>query len=74
MKKKSKIVVISHIGRPNGKWIGDLSSLKPVCENLKKKLNQNIKLISKNIFTLKKENLFTNSDDKNTFFRKYKIL
>ena len=66
IEKKSKIVVISHIGRPNGKWIGDLS-LKPVCENLKKKLNQNIKLISKNIFTLKKENLFMNSDDKILF-------
>ena len=25
IEKKSKIVVISHIGRPNGKWIGDLS-------------------------------------------------
>ena len=37
IEKKSKIVVISHIGRPNGKWIGDLS-LKPVCENLKKNL------------------------------------
>ena len=66
IEKKSKIVVISHIGRPNGKWIGDLS-LKPVCENLKKKLNQDIKLISKNIFTLKKENLFMNSNDKILF-------
>ena len=36
IEKKSKIIVISHIGRPKGKWNEDLS-LKPICENLKKK-------------------------------------
>ena len=32
LKKKSKIVVISHVGRPKGKVNKDLS-LKPICEN-----------------------------------------
>ena len=33
-------------------------SLKPICENLKTKLNQDIRLIKKDIFELKKEDLF----------------
>ncbi|MBD1173810.1 phosphoglycerate kinase [Pelagibacterales bacterium SAG-MED01] len=57
LKKKSKILVISHIGRPKGKANKDLS-LKPICENLKKKINEEVKLISKNIFELKKKDLF----------------
>ena len=36
LKKKSKIIVISHIGRPKGKVNKELS-LKPICENLEKK-------------------------------------
>ena len=36
IKKRSKILVISHIGRPKGKINKDLS-LKPICENLEKK-------------------------------------
>ena len=39
IKKKSKIIVISHVGRPKGKINGDLS-LKPICENLEKKTTQ----------------------------------
>ena len=60
IKKKSKILVVSHIGRPKGKVEKDLS-LKPVCENLEKKLNQRINLIQDNILDLKKENLFIDS-------------
>jgi len=60
IKKKSKILVVSHIGRPKGKVEKDLS-LKPVCENLEKKLNQRISLIQDNILNLKKENLFIDS-------------
>ena len=33
IKKKSKIIIISHIGRPKGKINKNLS-LKPICENL----------------------------------------
>ena len=53
----SKIVVISHIGRPKGKVDKDLS-LKPISENLEKKINKKIRVISDNILNLKKENLF----------------
>ena len=66
IEKKSKIIVISHVGRPKGKLAEDLS-LKPICENLKKKLNKKIKLITKDIFKLKKENLFVNSNDEIVF-------
>ena len=38
--KKSRIIIISHVGRPNGKINKDLS-LRPICENLEKKINQN---------------------------------
>ena len=36
IKKNSKIIVLSHIGRPKGKINNNLS-LKPICENLEKK-------------------------------------
>ena len=36
LKNKSKIIILSHMGRPKGKIINELS-LKSVCENLKKK-------------------------------------
>ena len=57
LEKKSKILVISHVGRPKGKINNDLS-LKPICENLEGKINQKISLIKENIFKLKKEDLF----------------
>ena len=66
LEKKSKIIVISHIGRPKGKWSENLS-LKPICENLKKKLNKKIRLISENIFKLKKDFLFENSEHEIVF-------
>ena len=34
--EKSKILIVSHVGRPNGNINKDLS-LKPICENLEKK-------------------------------------
>ena len=39
LEKKSKILVISHVGRPKGKVNEDLS-LKPICENLESKINK----------------------------------
>tara|TARA_A100001011_G_scaffold396489_1_gene494477 strand:- start:826 stop:2004 length:1179 start_codon:yes stop_codon:yes gene_type:complete len=60
IKKKSRILVISHVGRPMGK-INEELSLKPICENLEKKINLKIDLIKKDIFKLKKEDLFKNS-------------
>ena len=73
IKKNSKIIILSHVGRPKGKINMDLS-LKPICENLEKKINQKIRLISDDVFKLKKEDLFKDSNDQNSFFRKYKIL
>ena len=54
LKQNSKIVILSHVGRPKGKVIRDLS-LKPIQEDIEKKLNENIKLIEKNIYEIKKD-------------------
>ena len=66
LKKKSKIVVISHVGRPKGKMNKDLS-LKPICKNLEQKINQKIKLIKEDVFKLKKSDLFTDFKDQIVF-------
>ncbi len=58
----SKVIIISHVGRPKGKVNKDLS-LKPICENLEKKINKKIKIITNNIFELSKENLFSNHNN-----------
>ena len=63
IKQNSKIIILSHVGRPKGKIINDLS-LKPICEDLGNKLNQNVKLISKNIKEIINKNLFENIDEK----------
>ena len=39
IKKKSKIIIISHVGRPKGK-INKILSLKPICVNLEKKIKK----------------------------------
>ena len=62
IKKKSKIVVISHIGRPKGKVVKELS-LKPICKNLENKINKKIKLIKDNIFNLNKKNYLKQLDE-----------
>ena len=54
--QKSKIVVISHIGRPKGKRDDDLS-LEPVCKCLEIKLQKKIELIKDNIYNLNKNKL-----------------
>ena len=48
LKNNAKVIILSHVGRPKGKVVNELS-LKPICESLQNKLNQNIRLISKNI-------------------------
>jgi phosphoglycerate kinase len=63
LKNNAQIIILSHIGRPKGKIINELS-LKPVCESLKNKLNQDIRLISKNIKGVKSEDLFDTHDEK----------
>ena len=66
IKNNSKIIIISHIGRPKGEW-NDIFSMKPVCEYINKKINKKVKLIKKNIFQLEKEQLFLNSEDQVLF-------
>ena len=66
IKKKSKIIIISHVGRPKGK-INKIFSLYPICQNLEKKLKLKIRLIKDDLFKLKKENLFKNTDDQIVF-------
>ena len=62
----SKIVVISHVGRPKGKVVKSLS-LKPISENLEKKINKKIRVINDNILNLKKEDLFNDTDEQIIF-------
>ena len=63
LKNEAKIIILSHVGRPKGKIINRLS-LKPVCENLKKKLNEDIKLITKNLKEIDSNDLFDNHNEK----------
>jgi len=63
LKNNAKIVILSHIGRPRGKVVNELS-LKPICESLKNKLKKNIKFISKNIKEVNSIDLFDNYDEK----------
>ena len=55
LEQNSKIVILSHVGRPKGKVIKDLS-LKPIQNDIEK-LNEKIKLIEKNIYEIKKDML-----------------
>ena len=66
IEKKAKIIIISHVGRPKGK-INKILSLKPICENLEKKIKKKITLLNDNIFKLKKEDLFKNPLDQIIF-------
>ena len=66
LKRNSKIIVISHIGRPKGKINKDLS-LKPVTKYLEQKINKKIKLVDDDIFKLNKKNLFKDTKDQIIF-------
>ena len=63
LKNDAKIIILSHVGRPKGKAVKELS-LEPVCEDLKIKLKTNIKLITKNIKEIKSDDLFKDQDEK----------
>ena len=63
LKKKAKIIILSHVGRPKGKVVNELS-LKPICEKLKTKININIKLITKNLKEINPPDLFNDEDEK----------
>jgi phosphoglycerate kinase len=61
--QNTNIIIISHVGRPKGKIVSELS-LKLICEELSKKLDKNIKLVSKNIKEINSKELFDNNDER----------
>ena len=63
LKNDAKIIILSHVGRPKGKVVNELS-LKPICESLENKLKTNIKFITKNIKEIKSHDLFIDQDEK----------
>jgi phosphoglycerate kinase len=58
-----KIIIVSHVGRPKGKVVNELS-LRPICKDLERKLNQNIKLITKNVKEIVPKDLFNKDNEK----------
>ena len=63
IQQKTKIIILSHIGRPNGKNLKEFS-LKPVCKDLESKLGLNVKLITKNINSIKNKDFFNSFNEK----------
>ena len=63
IKQNSQIIILSHVGRPKGKFVNELS-LNPISKDLSKKLKQNVKLITNNINEIKNKDLFKNNDEK----------
>jgi len=61
-KQKAKIIILSHVGRPKGKVLKELS-LKPICENLQEQLGLRVKLISQNINEIKNKDFFDNFNE-----------
>ena len=59
----TKIIILSHIGRPNGKIVKELT-MRPICEELQNKLSTNVKLITKNINEIKNKDFFNQFDEK----------
>ena len=62
IQKKTKIIILSHVGRPKGKIVKELS-LQPIGEDLKKKLNTNVRLITENIYEIKNKDFFEKFDE-----------
>ena len=63
LSKNAKIIIISHVGRPKGKFKSELS-LQPIRDYLSLQVNENVKLEKANIFNLKKDELFKSADEK----------
>ena len=63
LKSDAKIIILSHVGRPKGKIVDELS-LNPICEDLKKKLNRNIKLVTKSLNEINTKDLFNKENEK----------
>ena len=67
IKRNSKILIISHVGRPKGKVNKNLS-LKPICGYLEKKIKTRINFRDENIFKIKRKDLFKEPKEKVVFF------
>ena len=61
--QNAKIIIISHVGRPKGKVVNELS-LRPICKDLEIKLSQNVNLISKSFKEIVSKDLFNSDDEK----------
>ena len=67
IQQKSKIIIISHIGRPKGE-VNPALSMAPVCKYLSIKLSKKVDLLNRNLFEIKPEEIFAKGDDKIIFF------
>ena len=61
-KQKAKVIILSHVGRPKGKVLKELS-LSPICKNLKDQLGLNVKLITQNINDIKNKDFFNDFEE-----------
>ena len=61
LKRKAKIILISHVGRPMGKKDSKFS-LKPISKSLSAKLSENVRLIDQDIFEIKKNDIFKKNE------------
>ena len=64
IKKNAKIIILSHVGRPRGKIVKELS-LEPIRKELQNKLGKKVKLISENIKEIKSKSFLNdfNNDE-----------
>tara|TARA_A100001011_G_scaffold395422_1_gene490393 strand:+ start:2984 stop:4162 length:1179 start_codon:yes stop_codon:yes gene_type:complete len=67
IKQNSKIIILSHVGRPQGK-VDNKLSLKPICIDIEKKIHHKIKLIKKNIYEINNHELFNDINEKIIMF------
>tara|TARA_B100000989_G_scaffold160420_1_gene119755 strand:+ start:734 stop:1912 length:1179 start_codon:yes stop_codon:yes gene_type:complete len=61
-KQKAKVIIVSHVGRPKGKILKELS-LKPISEYLQDQLGLDVKLITQNINNIKSKDFFNKFDE-----------
>jgi len=63
LKNNAKVIILSHVGRPKGKIVNELS-LKPICKNLENKLDESVKLITKNLKEIDSSDFFNSQYEK----------
>ena len=63
IKEKAKIIILSHVGRPKGRIVKELS-LKPICECLQSKIGAKVKLIVEDVNKITDRNFFDKYSEK----------